>query len=142
MCMRKSIINWYMYMKCDHKIQASVIAIHSKVFMFLWQETFKFFWSCYFEVKKIFLDSEVTQQCYRIVEIKLPYSAILWLFPSSPTSSTFPRSGEHCSILSFYEIDILTSTRERSHMAFVTAWYILPKIMTSPLTLISPNKIC
>jgi hypothetical protein len=36
----------------------------------------------------------------------------------------------------------LTSTRERSHVAFVPAWYILPKIMTSPLTLISPNKIC
>jgi hypothetical protein len=64
-------------MKCDNKIQAGVIAIHSKVFMFLWQETFKFFWSCYFEVKEIFLDSEVTQQCYGILEIKPLYSAIL-----------------------------------------------------------------
>jgi hypothetical protein len=36
----------------------------------------------------------------------------------------------------------LTSTRERNHVAFIPAWYILPKIMTSPLTLISPNKIC
>jgi hypothetical protein len=104
--MRKSKINWYMCMKCDNKIQAGVIAIHSKVFMFLWQETCKFFWSCYFEVQDIFLDSEITQQCYSgnqapllcyQVEIKPPYSAIKW--KSSPLTLLY--SGNQAPLLCY-----------------------------------------